>query len=81
MNKGDFEIKAIVAGASQKEMLDFESVFKQAAGCSMESPMIDDNFLKEKGMEIAVTCRALLSAKLSLDGVNRIVGVFESYCR
>jgi len=78
MNKADFEIKAIVAGASQKEMLDFESVFKQAAGYSMESPMVNDQFLKEQGASIAVACRALLTPKLDMDGINRIVGVFES---
>ena len=81
MNKSDFEIKAIVAGASQKEMLDFESVFKQAAGCSLESPLVDDKFLKEQGMSIAVACRALLTPKLPMDGINRIVEVFEGYCK
>ena len=81
MNKADFEIKAIVAGASQKEMLDFESVFKQASGYPLESPLVDDTFLKTQGPSLAVACKALLAAKLPMDGASRIVDVFESYCR
>lgn len=80
MNKGDFEIKAIVAGASQKEMLDFESVFKDVSGFSLESPMVDSTFLHEQGMSTAVACRALLVPKLPMDGINRICEVFESFC-
>lgn len=81
MNKSDFEIKAIVAGASQKEMLDFESAFKQAAGCSMESPLINDDFLKTQGMSIAVACRALMAGKSSMESINKIVDVFETFCK
>lgn len=80
MDKGQFETKAIVAGASQKEMLDFESVFRDVSGQSLESPLVDVNFLKTQGMQTAVACRALLVPKLPMDGIDRIVSVFESFC-
>lgn len=80
MNKGDFEIQALVAGATQKEMLDFECVFKQAAGMPLESPLVNEQYLKEQGMSTAVACRALLVPKLSQEGIERIVSVFESFC-
>ena len=80
MNKSDFEIKAMFAGASQKEMLDFESAFKTVAGYPIESPLIDETFLKSQGLQTAVACRALLAPKLSMDSINKIVDVFESYC-
>lgn len=80
MNKSEFEIKAIVAGASQKEMLDFESVFRQVTGMSLESPMINDEFMKKEGIATAIACRALLDKKLSSDGIDRIIDVFQSFC-
>ncbi len=80
MNKSEFEIRAIVAGATQKEMLDFESAFKQVAGSPLESPLIDDAYLKEFGKQTAIACKALMVPKLSMDGINRIIDVFESFC-
>lgn len=81
MNKADFEIKAIVAGATQKEMLDFESAFKQISGYPLESPFIDDKFLKEKGMSTLIAAKAIMVAKLSMDSINKIADVFEQYCK
>lgn len=81
MNKADFEIKAIVAGASQKEMLDFESAFKQVSGYSLDSPFVDDKFLKEQGMSTLIATKAILVAKLSMDSINKIGDVFEQYCK
>lgn len=81
MDKSAFEIKAIVAGASQKEMLDFESAFKQIAGCSMESPLIDDEYLKTQGLSTCVGVKALLVAKLPMDSIDKIAAVFESFCQ
>lgn len=80
MNKSEFEIKAIVAGASQKEMLDFECVFREVTGMSLESPMINDDYLKSQGASTAVACRALLDKKLDPAGIDKIVTVFESFC-
>lgn len=81
MNKADFEIRAIVNHISQKELLDFYNAFRQVTGCSMESPLIDDNYLKENGPQTAVAIRALLSAKLPMDSIERVVGIFEEYCK
>ncbi len=80
MNKSDFEIKAIVAGASQKEMLDFECVFREVTGNSLESPEVNEDYLKSQGMATAIACRALLDKKLAKDGIDKIIGVFETYC-
>ena len=79
MNKADFEIKAIVAGASQKEMLDFESAFRQITGYTMESPFIDDKFLKEQGMSTLVACKAIMVGKLPMDSIDKIANVFEGF--
>lgn len=81
MNRADFEIKAIVAGASQKEMLDFLSAFKQVTGYTLDSPFIDDKFLKEQGMSTLVACKAIMVAKLSMDSIEKIGAVFEEYCK
>lgn len=81
MNKSDFEIRAIVAQVSQKELLDFYTAFRSVTGSSIESPLIDDKYLKENGASTAVAIRALLSAKLPNDSINKIVGLFEEYIK
>lgn len=80
MNKSDFEIQAIVAGVSQKELLDFESAFKSITGYTLDSPFVDDTFLKEKGLSTLVAVKAILVGKLSQSGINKIGDVFEEYC-
>jgi len=81
MNKSDFEIKAIVAGASQKEMLDFESAFRQVSGYTLDSPFVDSKFLKEQGMSTLIAVKAILVAKLPMASIDKIGDVFEAYCK
>lgn len=81
MNKADFEIKAIVAGASQKEMLDFESAFRQVSGYTLDSPFVDKKYLKEQGMSTLIAVKAVLAAKLPMSSIDKIGNVFEEYCK
>lgn len=77
MNKVDFDTRAIVANLSQKEQLDFLSVFKQVEGRSFFSPLVDKQYLKDNGDRIAVAVRALLQPKLSKQSIDRIINVFN----
>lgn len=77
MNKSDFEIRALVQQVSQKELLDFYAAFKQVTGYSMESPLVTEEYLKENRDQIAVATQALLTAKLSKEGIDKIISVFE----
>lgn len=81
MNRADFEIKCIVAGISQKELLDFLTAFRQVTGYTLDSPFVDSKFLKEQGMSTLVACKALMVAKLSMESIDRIAAVFEEYCK
>ena len=77
MNKNDFEIRALVEQVTQKELLDFYAAFNQATGYSMESPLITEKYLEENRNQIIVTMQALLSAKLSKEGIDKVISVFE----
>lgn len=77
MNKSDFEIRALVEHITQKELLDFYAAFKQVTGYSMESPLVTEEYLKENRAQIIVATQALLSAKLSKKGIDKIISVFE----
>ena len=81
MNKADFEIRALVAGCNQKDILDFENAFKNVTGYPMESVLIDTTYLKENGSSTSVACKALMVAKNSMENINRIAEVFESFFR
>lgn len=77
MNKNDFEIRALVKQVTQKELLDFYAAFKQVTGYSIESPLVTEKYLKENGNQISVAIQALLSAKLSKEGIDKVISVFE----
>ncbi len=77
MKKSDIEIQAIVNGVSQKELLDFYDMFEQVTGYVIDSPFIDEKYLKENGKNTSVVIRSLLSQKLQKEGVDKIMGIFE----
>lgn len=77
MYKSDFEIRALVEQVTQKELLDFYAVFRQVTGYNMESPLVTEEYLKENRDQIIVAMRALLSAKLSKEGIDKVISVFE----
>ena len=79
MNKADFEIRALCAGCNQKDILDFENAFKNVTGYPMDSVLIDSAFLKENGSSTSCACKALMVAKNSMENINRIAEVFESF--
>lgn len=81
MNKSDFEIKAIVAQVSQKELLDFYAAFHQVTGESIDSPFVDKKFLKERGEQTVVACRALMAGKLGKESIDKVCAVFEEFCK
>lgn len=77
MYKSDFEIRALVEQVTQKELLDFYAVFRQVTGYNLESPLVTEEYLKENRDQIIVAMRALLSAKLSKEGIDKVISVFE----
>lgn len=77
MNKSDFEIRALVKQVTQKELLDFYAAFRQVTGYDMESPLLTEEYLKENRDQITVAVRALLSAKLSKESIDKVISVFE----
>lgn len=77
MNKRDFEIRALIEKITQKELLDFYAAFRQVTGYDMESPLVTEEYLKENGDQIIVAVQALLYAKLSEEGIERVISVFE----
>ena len=77
MKKSDIEIQAIVNGVSQKELLDFYDMFEQVTGYVIDSPFIDEKYLRENGKNTSVVIRSLLSQKLQKEGVDKIMEIFE----
>ena len=77
MIKSDFEIRALVQQVTQKELLDFYAAFRQVTGYNMESPLVTEEYLKENKNQIAVAAQALLTAKLSKEGIDKVISVFE----
>ncbi|MGN0317681.1 MAG: hypothetical protein ACI4E1_07055 [Lachnospira sp.] len=77
MKKLEFETRAIVAGLTQKEQLDFFSAFKQIEGCSFESPLIDKDYLNKNGDRIEVALRALLQTKMGKADIDKVIMVFS----
>lgn len=77
MNKSDFEIRALVQKVTQKELLDFYSAFRQVTGYDMESPLVTEEYLDENRNKIIVAIRALLSAKLPKEGIDKVILVFK----
>ena len=43
----------------------------------MESPLVTEEYLKENRNQIIVATQALLSAKLSKEGIDKLISVFE----
>ena len=43
----------------------------------MESPLVTEEYLRENRDQIIVATQALLSAKLSKKGIDKIISVFE----
>lgn len=77
MNKRDFEIRALIEKVTQKELLDFYAAFRQVTGYDMESPLVTEEYLRENGDQIIVAVQALLFAKLPMEGIEKVISVFE----
>jgi hypothetical protein len=78
MNRQDFEIKAIVAGLTQKDILDFTSAFRAISGNSIESPIVDKEYLQKEGPGIAIAVRAILDKSSSKESIAKMIDFFES---
>lgn len=70
------EKRAAEAGVDGKPLLDFFAAFRQYSGFGFSDPRVTEQYLRENGAGITIGVRALLSAKMSTEQVNKIMDVF-----
>ena len=70
--------QSVEMGLSQREILDFYDVFRTITGMDMDDLQVDEAYMKEKKDSIIVGAEAMLTAKMSLESVNKLVHIFDN---
>ncbi len=76
--KQRMETQAAAEGISNKQLLDFFEAFQVISGVSIDDPQVDRKFLEEKGEDIIIGVRALLSIKMTTEQTNQLMDIFRS---
>lgn len=75
--KQRMEMQAAANGIPNKQLLDFFETFQIVNGVSFDDPQIVRKYLAEKGEEIIIGVRAMLSAKMTTEQVNQLIDIFR----
>lgn len=72
--------RALAAGLSQKEILDFFSAFRSVTQVDIGHNAVNKEFLLSKKESVMIGAEAFLASSMSLDKINQLVAIFEQIC-
>ena len=72
--------RALAAGLSQKEILDFFSAFRSVTQMDLGHNAVNKEFLLKQKESVMIGAEAFLASSMSLDKINQLVTIFAGIC-
>lgn len=72
--------RALAAGLSQKEILDFFSAFRSVTQMDLGHNAVNKEFLLKQKESVMIGAEAFLASSMSLDKIKQLVTIFANIC-